>query len=407
MQAKLWTRDFTIITLGSAVSILGSSMADFAVSLLVLDYTGSALLYALFAVVFNLPFLVVPLIAGPLLDRFSRKKAIYILDYCASGMYLLLFLLLRNGYFNYIFLLCFCLVQGCVASVYNVAYDSFYPNLVSPGNLSKANSVSSMLYPLAALMTPVAAWAYETIGVAPLFLINALCFFTAACFEAAVRAQETHVSAAAEVPAERHRFRQDFREGMAYLRSEAGLLAITLYFFVSNFAGGMDTLAMPYFQFTPGLGAQLFSYVMAFGVAGRLVGGLIHYRVRFPAAKKFAIALFVYIAINFLGGSYLFLPVPLMLLFQFLIGILGVTSYNIRISATQSYVPDSHRGRFNGIFYAITTAGAMSGQLLAGALGDRFPIRAVVVGFACVGLLGTGIMVSGRRAVKQIYNRQV
>ena len=38
--SPLWTRDFTIITLGSVISMLGNSMSGFALSLLVLDYTG-------------------------------------------------------------------------------------------------------------------------------------------------------------------------------------------------------------------------------------------------------------------------------------------------------------------------------------------------------------------------------
>ncbi len=42
--SPLWTRDFTIITLGSVISMLGNSMSGFALSLLVLDYTGSNLL---------------------------------------------------------------------------------------------------------------------------------------------------------------------------------------------------------------------------------------------------------------------------------------------------------------------------------------------------------------------------
>ena len=45
--APLWTRDFTIITLGSVVSMLGNAMSGFALSLLVLDYTESSQLYAL------------------------------------------------------------------------------------------------------------------------------------------------------------------------------------------------------------------------------------------------------------------------------------------------------------------------------------------------------------------------
>ena len=50
----------------------------------------------------------------------------------------------------------------------------------------------------------------------------------------------------------------------------------------------------------------------------------------------------------------------------FLIGILGVTSYTIRSSATQSYVPHERKGRFNGAFIMLTTAGSLLGELLAG-----------------------------------------
>ena len=37
----LWTRDFTIITIGSVISMFGNALAGFAISLFVLDYTYS------------------------------------------------------------------------------------------------------------------------------------------------------------------------------------------------------------------------------------------------------------------------------------------------------------------------------------------------------------------------------
>lgn len=52
-QQKLWTRDFTIITLGSVVSMVGGTMTGFAISIMVLDYTGSTFLYALFNICFQ------------------------------------------------------------------------------------------------------------------------------------------------------------------------------------------------------------------------------------------------------------------------------------------------------------------------------------------------------------------
>ena len=90
-ETGLWTRDFTIITLGSVVSMVGGAMSAFAVSVMVLDYTNSTFLYALFNVCFQLPMLAAPLLAGPILDRVSRKQVIYRLDYLTSGLYLALY----------------------------------------------------------------------------------------------------------------------------------------------------------------------------------------------------------------------------------------------------------------------------------------------------------------------------
>ena len=38
-MTKLWTKNFTIITMGTVVSMLGNAVAGFAIGLMVLDYT--------------------------------------------------------------------------------------------------------------------------------------------------------------------------------------------------------------------------------------------------------------------------------------------------------------------------------------------------------------------------------
>ena len=85
--APLWTRDFTIITLGSVVSMLGNAMSGFALSLLVLDYTESSLLYAIYIATFTAPQIIAPIFSGAILDRFSRKRTIYTLDFISAGIY--------------------------------------------------------------------------------------------------------------------------------------------------------------------------------------------------------------------------------------------------------------------------------------------------------------------------------
>lgn len=414
----LWTRDFTIITIGSAVSLLGGVLSSFAISIMVLDYTGSTFLYALFNVAYQLPMLIVPLLAGPYLDRMSRKRAVYCLDYMSSGLYLVFFFLLWRGWFNYPVMLFGCLLNGVIGSVYLVAYESFYPNLITEGNYSKAYSVSSVMMDLTGLAYPLGAILYEKIGTPPLFLIAAAGYFIAACFERTIQYQETHMDKAssADGVGTLQRFRTDFREGLDYIRSEKGLLVITVYFMVSGFVGsGSDSLYLPFFRnhgelytFWPVAAVTLYTIISNFFTIGRFAGGVLHYKVKIPPEMKFAIALTVYVLVDLFEGMMLWLPIPLMALALFLNGSLSVTSYNIRIAATQSYVPDTRRARFNGVFQMMTSVGGIVGSLTAGGLAEFLPERIVILILSALGLLSVYLfMYRGRRHVSAIYNRDL
>ena len=414
----LWTWDFTIITLGSIVSLIGGVLSGFAMSIMVLDYTGSVFLYALFNASYQVPMLVCPILAGPYLDRMSRKRVIYRLDFLSAGLFAGLFLLLRSGWFSFPVLLCFSLVRGAIDSVYMVAYDSLYPNLVEGNNLSKAYSISGMLQSIMLMAYPLGALAYDLLGgVEPLFAINAVCFFIGACFERCIRHVETHMDAApsADGMGALKRFHRDLRDGVDYIAGEKGLLAITLYFMFSNFAGGGGAgLYLPFFrnhaeQFAmwPVAAVTLYTIVSSFTEAGRVVGGVVHYKVKLPTSHKFAIAMSIYVLIGVIECTLLFLPIPIMALVFFVDGMLGVTSYNIRIAATQSYLPDNKRARFNGTFQMLTSVGSLCGTLLAGSLAEVLPKRGVIVLFSAIGLSAAWLFIfRRRREVAAIYNRE-
>lgn len=401
-KPRLWTRDFTIITLGTVVSMLGNAVSGFAISLLVLDYTGSVFLYTLYMVVYNLPKVVMPLVAGPYLDTYSRKRAIYTLDFVSSALYLGIFLLLRADLFSYGPFLALCFVIGCIDSTYSVAYESLYPTLIPEGCFSKAYSISSLIYPFAVIMVPVASFVYESVGLEPLFAFNAATFFVAACFETRIRGGDTHVRS------EHGSMLSEFREGIEYLKGEPGLMVITVYFFFSMLVGsGASALWLPFFRGEPSLGLNAYVLVMAANVAGRFVGGIVHYRVHYKPQHKFAIALTVYASICFLEGGFVFAPRDVMLVMCFVSGFLAVNSYNIRISATQSYVPDEKKGRFNGAFNMLNTVGSFTGNLLAGALTAFLPARGVLTGFMLIAVAAAILVIGGgRKSVAAIYNRQ-
>ena len=441
----LWTRDFTIITLGSVVSMLGNALSGFAMSLMVLDISGSTLLYAIYIVMYTLPQLFVPILSGAFLDRFSRKKTIYTLDFLSALLYVLMAALLATGWFSFPIFAAYCFVLGCIQSTYMVAYESFYPLLISEGNFQKAYSVASVLETLSAVMVPVSAFLYRQIGLAPLLALNGLCFFIAAVMETQIRADEHYIQVqkealkesreeaqktarkedreeaqkaapkegqekaqkAAPKEADPRMLLHDIRDGFSYLLAEKGLLAIAIYFAFSSICGGVSTvIVLPWFKATYPNGEYLYMLVWGTALAARAIGGLIHYRIKIPPEYRYKTALAVYIVISVCEGIYLFTPIPVMMLLCFIVGIGGITSYTIRISATQSYVPDERKGRFNGAFNMLSTAGALLGEVLAGLLTLVLPERIVLLSVMLLCALAAVVFIGGgHRHVAYIYNR--
>ena len=409
MSEKLWTKNFTIITIGTIISMMGSAVSNFALGLVVFNNTNSTLLFSLFIILNTIPKVIVPMFAGPFVDSHSRKNIIVTIDTIYGFLFLIFSIVTYIGFFNYGFYIIMGMTLGVLDSFYNVAYESLYPEFISKGNFSKAYSISSLIYPIAnTIMVPIAGFAYELVGVTPLFVFNAITFFITQAVERLIDADETHLKVKdKDISSKQRAYITDLKEGISYIRKEPGLIAITSYFFVSTLAGSASgTLLLPYFT-SLGMISE-YSILMSISTFGRIIGGLIHYRFKYPTHQKFNIALFVYVSICILEGTVLFTVYPVMAVMNFLVGLLAVTSFNIRISGTQNYIPSDKRGRFNGMFMMLTMLGAVIGQFLSGLLGDIFPIPNVIAGFMVFNAIGAlTIMLKNKTHVEKIYNQNI
>lgn len=406
----LWTKDFKIITIGTVVSMLGNAMVGFALSLFILDYTQSTLYYAIYIFLYTLPQITAPIISGPLIDRFSRRKMIYSLDFFSSSMFLLLSVLIYFKIFSFGLFAVGVFFAGGVSSVYQVAYDSFFPMLVTEGNYSKAYSIASTLETLGYVMVPVSTAIYKEVGLVPLLVFSGAAFFIAAVFEMKISDVEKEAEyIVSEKEYSSQKYISDLKDGWRYVRSEKGLLAIVCYFFFSIMVNGVSQIIeLPFFRANYNNGEYVFMSVMVFGVVGRGLGGFLHYKIKFPEKQKFNIAFIVYVIIALLGGTYLYFSTGVMRVSCLLIGILGVTSYNIRVSATQSHVPDSKKGRFNGLFLMTSVLGMLIGELIAGVLSEFVDGRLIVLGINILSLIAAFVFILGnRKHVSEIYNRHV
>ena len=406
MKNTLWTKNFTIITLGTVISAVGGVAMGFALSFVVFDNTGSTMMMALFAAASSLPGIVLPVLLSPYLDNFRRKPVIVGLDYLSAVIYLLFGLYLLKHSFSLPLYLLFSLLCGSIGSVYNLAYESLYPNLIPEGFAQKGYTISGMLYPTVTMvMTPVASILYTRLGLGILCLGEGLLLAAAATVETQIRVEE-HTK-----PGGKFSFGDylgDFKEGFRYLKKEKGLLRIYGYMPITQgISQATEPLIRAWFRTAPGLNLTMYALFTTAEFIGRTVGGLIHYKVQIPPEKRFSLAYLVYVTYNIMDTVLLWLGFPLMLLNRGICGFLGINSATLRESSVQNYLPDNMRAKVNAVFNMLYALVPTLLTLAVGALGEVMDYRLCVTLVSAAGLLPCYlIMWRGREDVKKVYNRK-
>ena len=404
---KLWNKNFTILVVGSFISALGSVGAGVGLGILLYKNTGSPLALAFFTVANIIPRVITNFLVGPYIDRNSRKKVIVTLDFSYSVIFAILAAVLFTGYFDAVVFTAIAALFGILDTIYQTAFMSMFPEVIPKGYHSKAYSLSSLIWPLsAAIMAPIAAFMIEnfTYGVAILLVFNAITFFVTASMEATIHVVEV----LNETAVKGLQFLIDLKEGIKYYGKEKGILGIGLLFSVFSFLyASHDLLRMPYFIEHDIYTIQHFSFLITAGAAGRIVGGLVHYLFKYPTNKKYIIAVSVYFSVEIMSATMLFMPYFLMITVSFIVGLLSVTSYNIRMSSTQAYLPPDMRGRVNSTQQLLWNVGAILGVLIIGLIAEysSYDYRYILLYASSLSLFAILLIpVRMKEEFKKIYN---
>ena len=407
MKRTLWTKNFTIITLGTLISAIGGVAMQLALSLVVFDQTESTLLSGLFTAASLVPGMTLPMLLAPMVDRCNRKTIIVSLDYINAALFLLFFLYIRTFGFQYGVYILFSFLCGSIGAVYSIAYSSWYPDLIPEGFEQKGYSVSSFIYPITmTLVTPLAAVVYEHWGVECIILAEAFLLAAAASFEAMITWQHTPIPKKQESFGARMKlYFRDMTEGIRYLKQEKGIRNMYTYMTITNGMGnGNQLMVMAHFQSSDILSTTMFSLLTSAETIGRALGAVVHYVFKIPRHRRYWLTVRVYLLYDLCDGVMLFLAYPVMLALKFLCGFLGVNTATLREAATQSYLPQEIRGRVNGLFQVLMNIGMVLVQLLAGALGEMFPYRYVSLAFSMIALAAVFlIIVRNKEDVRKIY----
>ena len=403
-EAKLWTRNFCLVILASAIGTVGAIAGGFALAFLVFDETGSTLASALIVAIQLLPHLLLPVLIAPFMDRLPRKSFLIAGDIANAvllagmGLWLLFF------NFSYLGYLAVSLLLACIGAVDELAFTSIYPELIPEGAEQKGYAVSSMLYPvLKVIMTPLAAVLLDTLGVAWILIAQSGLSFAAAITESFIHLDETERQH--RTPYSLQAWAGDIREAVQYLKEERGLRSIYEYMAVTNgVASGFSPILVAFFRTFPGFTAAMYSAFSVVEFAGRTIGSALQYRIKIPDKKKYGLVFFVYQVYESMDMCLLWLPYPLMLVNRGICGFLGSNSAILRSAAVQRYIPEKLRSRINAFDDVLITAGASVFSLMMGFLGEILDYRWCVTIGGAIAMLASWLLIWGRRKdVRRVY----
>lgn len=407
MKQKLWTKNFFLITMASTLGSAGAIAGGFALSFFVFDETGSTLAAAFITFIQLIPYVFVPILAAPIMDRLPRKSFLVAGDiingilYAAMGAWLLFFDFTYVGYLTISFLL------ACLGSVDELAFTSLYPDLIPQGAEQKGYAVSSMLYPvLKVILMPLAGVLLDTLGVSLLLIGQGVLSLAAAMTESFIRIDESM-----RKHQDVYSFRawgKDILEAFRYLKKERGMLRIYEYMAVTNgVANGFAPVLVAFFRTAPGLSATMYSFFSVVEFAGRTLGSTVQYRINIPNKKKHGFAFLVYQVYEIMDMCLLWLPYPLMLVNRGICGFLGSNSAIMREAAVQRYIPSKLRARVNAFNNVLITAGASVFSLVIGFLGEMLDYRWCVTIGGAIAMLACWLLIWGRRKdVRKVYEAE-
>ena len=403
-EAKLWTRNFRLVILASAIGTVGAIVGGFALAFLVFDETGSTLASALIVAIQLLPHLLLPVLIAPFMDRLPRKSFLVAGDIANAVLLAVMGLWLLFFNFSYVGYLAVSLLLACIGAVDELAFTSIYPELIPEGAEQKGYAVSSMLYPvLKVIMAPLAAVLLDTLGVAWILITQSGLSFAAAITESFIHLDETERQH--RTPYSLQAWAGDIREAVQYLKEERGLRSIYEYMAVTNgVASGFSPILVAFFRTFPGFTAAMYSAFSVVEFAGRTIGSVLQYRIKIPDKKKYGLVLFVYQVYESMDMCLLWLPYPLMLVNRGICGFLGSNSAILRSAAVQRYIPEKLRSRINAFDDVLITAGASVFSLMMGFLGEILDYRWCVTIGGAIAMLASWLLIWGRRKdVRRVY----
>lgn len=394
---KAGLRSFVMVWMGQTISIMGSSMTGFALSVWVFQQAHSVTKFTMISVVGSLATILAAPYSGVIIDRWDRRRVMIGADLAAAGVSLVVLTLAATGALRIWQVYPLVMVTSVLANLQSPAFSAAVTLLIPKAHYGRAEGMRQFGEAGAAIVAPLLAGVLVvTIGLAGVIAIDLGTFLIGGLMTLLVRIPSPAVDASAVSWMERAAY------GYHYLRQRPPLLRLLAYISSVNFV-----IVFAMILFLP-LVLSLASpkelgTILSLAAAGSIVGSLAVSVTGGPRRRILGV-----VACGFLAGPSIVLIAfgrswPLIALGAFLVAVVIPLANASSQAIWQSKVAPAVQGRVFAFRRVVAQATSPVAFLLAGPLSDRVFGPLMAPSGALAASLGPWIGVGKERGIAAIY----
>lgn len=381
-------RDFRWLWASSTISNAGDGLLIAAGPLLVTKLTDSPFAVAMATVVSFLPWIVLGIPGGAIIDRVDRRRLSVAVNLVRAGVLAVLAAAILTGTASLAVVLVSFFVLGTAEMLADNTASALLANAVPKAELGVANSRLTGTRVLTnELAGPPLGAILFAVGMAVPFGVDAICAFAAAVLVGRIATTPPRDPATVE----RRHLRHEIADGVRWLWHHPPVRALALTIFLFNV-----TFWAPYSLYvlyaTQHLGLDEVGYgvLITAGAFGGLAGS-----IAYPALeRRFALATLMRVGLLLETVTHLILAVSTsalvvgatMTLFGIHAIVWGTTSTTVR----QRAVPSAYMGRVTSVYMLLNVGGGVIGSVIGGLIAQNFGIIAPL----WFGFVGSAILLA-------------
>ncbi len=371
----------------SAVSNIGDGMEGAAGPLLAASLTGDARLIAGVGVAQTLPWLVLSLPLGVVVDRTNRRTLMVAANWVRCALFAAIAVLTATGSISIAFLIGIIAAVGVCEVVFDMSAQAFLPAIVPAEMLEKANGrlFATEVMCNSFIGLPLGAWAFVAASGTP-FAINAASFGVAAYLVGTIRVPMPTPTEETGLQAPPAGFFSQLREGLTWLMHHRLLRTMAIMLGICNMATMMgEVLLVKYASDELGVTGAGFGLLLAVMSVGSIAGGFLGDKVgaRFGTAPAMLIPYATFATASLAMG--LFRNIPVAVAASMATAVAGTIWNVVTVSLRQKIIPQDLFGRVNSAYRFLGTGFIAVGSLIGGFIANSH-------GYAAPFLVGGIIM---------------